>query len=38
LRRALGEANAARARENFDFAVMQAAYEAAYAGAMGRAF
>ena len=38
LRSALGEANAARARENFDFAVMQAAYEAAYAGAMGRAF
>ncbi|MCM0001406.1 MAG: glycosyltransferase, partial [Erythrobacter sp.] len=38
LRARLGKANAARAHENFDFAVMQAAYEAAYAGAMGRAF
>jgi glycosyltransferase involved in cell wall biosynthesis len=34
----LGAANAARARKNFDFAVMLAAYEAAYAGAMGRGF
>ena len=38
LRAALGEANAARAREHFDFAVMQAAYENAYARALGRAF
>lgn len=38
LRARLGAANAARARENFDFAVMQAAYENAYARAMGRGF
>ena len=38
LRVRLGKANGARARGNFDFAVMQAAYEAAYARAMGRAF
>ncbi len=38
LRGALGGANAARARENFDFAVMQAAYETAYASALGRGF
>ncbi|MFM7377837.1 MAG: glycosyltransferase [Erythrobacter sp.] len=38
LRVALGTANAARAREHFDFAVMQAAYESAYARALGRAF
>lgn len=38
LRSALGEANAARARANFDFSVMQAAYENAYARAIGRAF
>jgi len=38
LRNALGEANAARARENFDFGVMQAAYEVAYTRAMGRGF
>ena len=38
LRARLGAANATRARDNFDFAVMQAAYEAAYARAMGRAF
>lgn len=38
LRSALGAANRERARANFDFAVMQAAYEAAYARAMGRAF
>lgn len=38
LRKALGEANAARARANFDFAVMQAAYDKAYTRAMGRAF
>ncbi|MBA4007608.1 MAG: glycosyl transferase family 1 [Erythrobacter sp.] len=38
LRARLGKANAARARENFDFAVMQAAYENAYARALGGAF
>lgn len=38
LRARLGEANRRRARENFDFATMQAAYEAVYAEAMGRAF
>jgi L-malate glycosyltransferase len=38
LRARLGTANCERARGNFDFAVMQAAYEAAYARAMGRAF
>ncbi len=38
LRARLGAANAARARQEFDFAAMQAAYEAVYAGAMGRAF
>ncbi|WP_066532365.1 glycosyltransferase [Erythrobacter sp. CCH5-A1] len=38
MRSALGAANRERARANFDFAVMQAAYEAAYARAMGRAF
>jgi glycosyltransferase involved in cell wall biosynthesis len=38
LRARLGEANRARARANFDFAVMQAAYEAAYARAIGRSF
>lgn len=38
LRARLGAANAARARVNFDFAVMQAAYENAYSRAMGRAF
>lgn len=37
LRARLGAANAARARENFDFAVMLAGYEAAYSRAMGRA-
>lgn len=38
LRARLGKANAARARENFDFTVMQAAYENAYARALGGAF
>jgi L-malate glycosyltransferase len=38
LRARLGKANAARARENFDFAVMLAAYENAYTRAMGRGF
>lgn len=38
LRARLGEANRARARETFDFAAMQAAYEAVYAEAIGRAF
>lgn len=38
LRARLGAANRQRARENFDFAVMQAAYEAVYARAMGRGF
>jgi glycosyltransferase involved in cell wall biosynthesis len=38
LRLALGAANAARARAQFDAAAMRDAYEAAYAGAMGRAF
>jgi glycosyltransferase involved in cell wall biosynthesis len=37
-RAALGTANAARARALFDIAAMHAAYEAVYAGAMGRAF
>jgi glycosyltransferase involved in cell wall biosynthesis len=34
----IGAANRARARATFDLAAMRAAYEAAYAGAMGRAF
>jgi len=38
LRARLGKANSARARENFDFTVMQAAYENAYARALGGAF
>lgn len=38
LRARLGAANRARARANFDFSVMQSAYEAAYGRAMGRAF
>ncbi len=38
LRSALGQANRQRARENFDFAVMQAAYESAYSRAMSRPF
>jgi glycosyltransferase involved in cell wall biosynthesis len=38
LRGRLGAANAARAAAEFDAAAMRAAYEAAYAGAMGRAF
>lgn len=38
LRARLGIANRARARAEFDFAVMQAAYEDAYGNAMGRAF
>ncbi len=38
LRARLGKANQARACAHFDFAVMQAAYEQAYAAAMGRAF
>jgi glycosyltransferase involved in cell wall biosynthesis len=38
LRARLGAANRERARAHFDFAVMQAAYEAAYIRAMGRAF
>lgn len=38
LRASLGTANAARARALFDFAGMQAAYEAVYAGAMARSF
>jgi glycosyltransferase involved in cell wall biosynthesis len=38
LRARLGTANAARARAEFDAATMRAAYEAAYAAAMGRAF
>ena len=38
LRARLGKSNAARARENFDFTVMQAAYENAYARALGGAF
>lgn len=38
LRAALGEANRARACAAFDLQAMRAAYEAAYAGAMGRAF
>lgn len=38
LRARLGKANAARARENFDFTVMQTAYENAYARALGGAF
>lgn len=37
-RAALGTANAARARALFDIAAMRAAYEAVYAGAMGRGF
>ncbi|ASJ92537.1 glycosyl transferase family 1 [Porphyrobacter sp. CACIAM 03H1] len=37
-RAALGAANAARARALFDIAAMRAAYEAVYAGAMGRGF
>jgi glycosyltransferase involved in cell wall biosynthesis len=37
-RAALGAANAARARARFDSAAMLRAYEAVYAGAMGRAF
>ena len=38
LRARLGGANRRRARQTFDFAAMQAAYEAVYAEAMGRAF
>jgi len=38
LRARLGSANRERARASFDFSLMQSAYEAAYAGAMGRAF
>ena len=38
LRARLGEENRTRARAHFDFAVMQAAYEAAYRRAMGRSF
>ncbi len=38
LRARLGEANSARARAEFDFAAMQARYEAVYANAMGRPF
>jgi L-malate glycosyltransferase len=38
LRARLGTANCERARANFDFAVMQAAYEVAYARAIGRSF
>lgn len=38
LRSALGQANRQRARDNFDFAVMLAAYESAYSRAMGRSF
>jgi glycosyltransferase involved in cell wall biosynthesis len=38
LRASLGAANAVRAHDEFDFAGMLAAYEAVYAGAMGRAF
>lgn len=37
-RAALGAANAVRARALFDIAAMRAAYEAVYAGAMGRGF
>lgn len=38
LREAAGAANRARARAEFDFAAMLAAYEAVYARALGRAF
>jgi glycosyltransferase involved in cell wall biosynthesis len=38
LRAQLGEANRRRACQLFDFATMQAAYEAVYGAAMGRAF
>lgn len=38
LRARLGAANQTRARAEFDFAAMQARYEAVYAQAMGRAF
>ena len=38
LRAHLGAANASRARATFDFAAMQADYEAVYSAAMGRAF
>lgn len=38
LRARIGAANRARARSRFDIAAMLAAYEAAYAEAMGRAF
>lgn len=38
LRARMGAANRARARAEYDFAVMQAAYEEAYGTAMGRGF
>lgn len=38
LRARIGNANQARARAEFDFAAMLAAYEAVYAAALGRAF
>jgi glycosyltransferase involved in cell wall biosynthesis len=38
LRARLGAANGARARDSFDFSVMQAAYEEVYSAAMGRSF